>query len=381
MMKKTRICWYCEKWQPGGIQVIQVGLLKQMNLDGLDVEILVSDDETSLLDEELSKLNIKKKVTLEKKYKNPARRVFANIFAFRKAIKHGNYDVVHLNVCHGVELIYCFWAWLYNVPIRIVHCRNNDIGAGGRSRNIKILFHHICKRLFAKCATIKLANSDLAAEWLFSKKDIKDDRVEIVKNGIDVKKYSYDTKTRTKLRDELGVSNNYVVGHVGHFNYQKNHEYLLRIFKELLEKAPDAMLLLVGAGENKQNIEKLAKQYGIEKNVIFYGVTNDIPSIMMAMDVFVFPSRFEGFGNVLIEAQATGLPCVASKSVIPEFVNLSPNFTWVDLSLSPKIWSEYVFNYRNHVRTDGTAYITKAGHDIALMAKIIEEKYREGEKA
>ena len=376
MDKHLRVCWYCEKWQPGGIQAVQVNLLRHMDLSRVDADIVVSEDETTLFDEQLAQLGVNKIVTLDESYSSPAKRVFANVFAFGNHLKKNKYDVVHLNVCHGVELIYAFWAWFYKVPVRIVHCRNNDIGAGGRSRGIKILCHNICKRLFKHCATVKIANSDLAADWLFTKGDVKHNRVHILQNGIDVRRYAFDAAVRERVREELRVQDRVVFGHVGHFNYQKNHEFLIGIFSEIVKRVPNATLLLLGVGDQQPHIEELAKEYGVYDRIIFYGVTNDVPSMMMAMDVFVFPSRFEGFGNVLIEAQATGLPVVASADVIPDCVNITPQMHRVSLNDSFAVWAdEAVRLIHDGDRVDGTEAVAKAGHDIAGMAQYLEKLY------
>ena len=379
MSEKIRICWYCEKWQPGGIQAVQVNLLQHMDLDRFHVDVVISEDDTTLFDEKLRKLGVNKIVTLDNRYSDPGSRVLANIFAFARLIKQNHYDVVHLNVCHGVELLYCFWAWFYRVPVRIVHCRNNDIGAGGRSRNFKILCHNVCKRLFKNCATHKLANSDLAARWLYTAGDLQKGRVSILRNGIDARRYSFDPQIRDQMRRELNVEQKFVVGHVGHFNYQKNHEFLLSIFKEFLMIHPGSVLLLVGAGDNQKNIEVLAREYGIADQVIFYGVTNDIPKIMMAMDAFVFPSRFEGFGNVLMEAQACGLRCFASDSVIPKSVQITENVTWINLDDSPEVWAEKIhavsFDCERRSYVDS---VIDAGFDVSNMAQALEKIYETG---
>lgn len=379
MGEKIRVCWYCEKWQPGGIQAVHVNLLHHMDLNRIHMDVVVSEDDTSLFDDKLHALGVNKIVTLDNRYNSPARRVLANIFAFGKLIKQNKYDVVHLNVCHGVELIYSFLAWLYRVPVRIVHCRNNDIGAGGRSRKIKIFCHNVCKRIFKNCATVKLANSDLAATWLYTRSDIEKQRVQIIRNGIDSCRYSYNPGIREQLRQDLHIENKFVVGHVGHFNYQKNHEYLLSIFREILRINPESVLLLVGAGENQKQIEILVKEYGIADHVIFYGVTNDIPSVMMAMDVFVFPSRFEGFGNVLIEAQACGLKCFASNSVIPKAVQITKNVTWIDLDEPYQVWAEKILSIgSDYERKSHVEAVIAAGHDISNMAKDLENMYYTG---
>lgn len=376
MEKKIRVCWYCEKWQPGGIQAVQVNLLQYMDLNRIHMDIVVSEDDTTLFDERLCSLGVRKIVTLEKKIHDPGKRVLANIFAFGKLLGQNRYDVIHLNVCHGVELIYSFLAWYHHVPVRIVHCRNNDIGAGGRSRKLKILCHNICKRIFKGCATVKLANSDLAAEWLYTKRDIESGSVKIIRNGINADRYIYDPQIRKEIRCDLNIENKFVVGHVGHFSYQKNHEFLLTIFKEIYRRNSSAVLLLVGEGDEKEKIADLAQKYGLADRVIFYGVTNDVPELMMAMDVFVFPSRFEGFGNVLIEAQACGLKCFASDTVIPKSVEITENMSWISLNDSPGKWAEKIialgsdYDRKSHVKE-----VKKNGYAISNMAKSLEKIY------
>lgn len=376
MKRKIKVCWYCEKWQPGGIQAVQVNLLKHMDLSTLDFHIVVSEDDTDLFDQQLSQLGVTKTVTLNKVYSSPGKRVLANIFAFKNYIKKGKFDVVHFNACHGVELIYLFWAWLYRVPIRIIHCRNNDIGAGGRSRKIKIACHEICKVLFKNCANIKLANSDLAAIWLFGEKQYKHKQIQILRNGIDARRYEFDKQIRNNMRNSYGLNGKFVVGHIGHFNYQKNHEFLLNVFAEILKRNPEAVLLLVGEGDREKEIYALACKLKLEKNIIFYGVTNDVASVLCMMDVFVFPSRFEGFGNVLLEAQASGLDCFASQDVIPKAVKVTENLHWISLDSSYEAWATQILSREhNHSRNNYVQKIVDAGFDISNMAAHLEKIY------
>lgn len=377
MSSPIHVCWYCEKWQPGGIQAVQVNLLEHMDLRGICFDIAVSEDDTALFDKRLEALGVRKIVTLGNRHANPISRVLANTLAFPKLLARGHYDVVHLNACHGVEYIYCFWAWLFRVPVRIVHCRNNDIGAGGRLRPVKIAAHRLCKRLFGGCATVRLANSDLAAKWLFSSADLKRNRVQLVRNGIDAQRYAFRPEVRERVRQELHLDGKFVVGHVGHFNYQKNHEQLVSIFRQILERCPNALLLLVGQGENQEKIRQLVCENGMEEHVLFYGVTEDIPALMMAMDVFLFPSRFEGFGNVLIEAQACGLPCFASARVIPKDAQITPNVTWIDLEQPEEVWAQRVLEQGlSYQRSSHVEEVVSSGHDIAHMAHTIEQLYR-----
>lgn len=376
MKKRIKVCWYCEKWQPGGIQAVQVNLIQHMDLNTIDFDIVVSEDDTKLFDDTLSNLGIKKIVTLDKKYKSPGRRVLTNIFEMNKLLRKENYDVVHFNACHGVELIYVFLAWLHRVPKRIVHCRNNDIGAGGKFRKIKIICHHICKKVFGLFANVRLANSDLAAEWLFGKKQLQKGRVQILKNGIDANKYAFDMAKRIEMRENAGLTNKLVIGHIGHFSYQKNHDFLLKVFESILKSRDDAILLLIGSGDGESEIRHLSCELGIERKIIFWGVTNDVPAVLNMMDVFVFPSRFEGFGNVLIEAQASGLDCFASEDVIPKAVEITNRLHWISLEKSYDDWADIVLNNMNiRLRKSNVEQVISAGYDISNMAKNLEKIY------
>ena len=369
--RPVRVFWYCEKWQAGGIQAVQMNLMKHIDPADVRFDIAVSEDDTDLFDARLAECGARKLVSLDRRYDGPGRRTLHNILAVRRLIREGKYDAVHFNVCHGVEMIYLFWAWLHRVPMRIVHCRNNDIGAGGRMRPVKIMAHHVCRRLFGGCANVRLANSDLAARWLFGR-----GHAEILKNGVEAQRFAYSEEGRREMRKTLGLEGKFVVGHVGHFNYQKNHEFLLEIFREIAACRPDARLLLVGEGERSQEMRARADEMGLSDQVIFFGVSEEVHRLMWAMDAFVLPSRFEGFGNVLAEAQAAGLACFASAGVIPGSVKLTENLRWMELKEEPAVWAEAVLSAEGLRRRDRSGDIVRAGYDIAAMARRLAAIYR-----
>ena len=148
MEKPIRVFWYCEKWQPGGIQAVQVNLLEHMDTRRIQFDVVTSESDTDIFDHRLEAVGVRRMVSLNGTHSGPGRRTLANIFALRRLIREGQYDAVHFNACHGVEMIYLFWAWLYRVPLRIAHSRNNDIGAGGKMRPVKLMCHELCKRVF-----------------------------------------------------------------------------------------------------------------------------------------------------------------------------------------------------------------------------------------
>ena len=170
---------------------------------------------------------------------------------------------------------------------------------------------------------------------LFFYKDeiIKSDKYKIINNAIDISKYAYNSTVRDKYRKDLGLEGKLVIGNVGRFHFQKNHLFLIEIFKGIVDNNKNAILLLVGQGEDEKKIKAKVKEYSLEKNVKFLGARDDVNNIMQAMDIFLLPSLFEGLGIVLIEAQATGLPCFTSNKVVPKklglqnYLNLSTYLT------------------------------------------------------
>ena len=226
---------------------------------------------------------------------------------------------------------------------------------------------------------MRLANSELAAKWLYTPGRIRRGDVKLLRNGIDVNRYRFDPAVRKRVRRDLSLDGKFVLGHVGHFNYQKNHLFLLQAFAELAKLVPNAVLLLVGAGEGEAAVHEEAARLQIEDRVIFYGVTHDVPAMMWAMDAFALPSRFEGFGNVLIEAQAAGLRCFASEGVIPEAAKVCDALTWVPLAAGPQGWAQQMAQAAGkYQREDRTQDVARAGYTIEAMAAWLEALYKGG---
>ena len=209
-----------------------------------------------------------------------------------------------------------------------------------------------------------------------SRKYWKEGKVSVLKNAIDIKNFCFSEETRKKYRQELGIDDQLLIGHVGRFQTQKNHDFLVDIFYEISKKDSSAKLLLVGEGPLQEKIKDKVAGLGITDCVIFAGVRDDVANLMQAMDVFLFPSLFEGLGIVLVEAQAAGLPCVASKTVIPEEVRLTEEFEFIDLEESAQVWAERVLGIKGtENRLDGQDKVLKAGYDIKTSAKELETFY------
>lgn len=382
MEEPVRVLNYCEKWQPGGIQKIQALLAEELQGKPYQMDVYVSEQNTEAFVDSIRKTGAGFFVTLSQQYSSPVRRMLANMRALSKILAEKHYDIVHFNICQGVELVYLWEAKRAGISIRIAHCRNNGLGAGGKSRYIKLMAHNLCKHLFQFCPTIRLANSEMAAGWMYPKKWMEKGAVQILDNGIDTERFRFDPKIREQVRNEYQLNGRFVIGHVGHFSYQKNHEFVIRIFYEYQKKHPDAFLLLVGVGKLQESIRKMACDLKIENSICFAGETELPERFMFAMDLFLFPSRFEGFGNVLVEAQTAGLPCLASADVIPEKVKMTDEYIALSLDCSVEEWIEKLEELRQKrkSRTDHVRETCAHGFDIQRMIFDVRQIYADALK-
>lgn len=200
---------------------------------------------------------------------------------------------------------------------------------------------------------------------------------QIINNAIDVAAYSYDPEKRIEMRQKLGLENELIVGHVGRFNPQKNHPFLLDIFAALPKKEPDAVLLLAGGGEDMTKIQAKAQILGIAERVRFLGVRSDVADLMQAMDVFVFPSLYEGLPVTMVEAQAAGLPCLISDKIPPECILTNGLVDVLPLSAEPKTWAATILEKKNFPRSDRRSEIAAHGFDITTEAVKLQKFYLE----
>lgn len=224
--------------------------------------------------------------------------------------------------------------------------------------------HLFFRPLLNRIATVKLAPSKLAAEFMFgTSSDVK-----LLNNGVNLRLFHYDMQNREKIREEFCLRDQFVVGHIGRFNKQKNHRYLLEVFGEMSKRRDDAVLLLVGAGEDHDKICQWISELSLEDKVILAGQRFDIPQILSAMDVFVFPSLYEGMPNTVIEAQAAGLPCVIADTITRE-ANITGLVQYLPLSLSPVAWADVALNAVSRVRKDTTEDFLKHGYDIDSVVR------------
>ena len=225
------------------------------------------------------------------------------------------------------------------------------------------------RRQIPKYATHLLACSEQAGKWMYGNCSFC-----VMNNAIDAKEYRFNPYKREKVRNDFHVKNNEIlIGHVGRFNYSKNQFFLIDIFQKVQKKIP-AKLILVGDGELRKQIEKKVQNSNLADRVIFTGVRSDVANLMQAMDVFVFPSNYEGLPVTLIEAQASGLPCLISDKVSME-CKITDYVQQIDLTKSIEQWAEFAIRASKIKRKDTFEEIKKAGFDIKENAKLLQKFY------
>ena len=276
---------------------------------------------------------------------------------------HPEYRIVHSHLDCMSAYPLCA-AKNAKVPVRIAHAHSTS-----QDRNWKLVFKLISKKLISLYTTDLFACSADAGEWMFGTKD-----VHILPNAIDIERYAFNLLIRNQTKKALGLDDAFVIGHVGRFSAVKNHSFLTDVFAQIKRQEPNSKLLLVGAGSEMQAVQQKVKALGLGADVIFTGVRNDVANLMQAMDVFVFPSLYEGLGIVLIEAQAAGLPCVVS-DVIPQEAYLTNLVTAEKLSSSVEKWAEKILKKRDFPRTDRRDEIAAHGFDITTEAVKLQEFY------
>ncbi|MEC2073412.1 glycosyltransferase family 1 protein [Alkalihalophilus marmarensis] len=278
--------------------------------------------------------------------------------------EHPEYNIIHGHQT-STGFIYLKEAKKFGVTKRIAHARNS---------NKDSLIKKYTTMLAKKYATDLLAVSRLAAVSEFGEKLTGGGYVKVLPNAIDVNKYAFNFTTRLEKRAEFNLTDDFAIVHVGRFHPQKNHTLLLEIFKEIQTKVKGAKLFLIGDGPLKEDILNRIEDLGIQDSVKLLGIRSDVPEILQAMDVLLFPSLFEGLPGVVLEAQAAGLPCVIS-STITEEVRISDNVSFVSLTDGNQTWANKVVSFLEVIDRD-TAYrkIINAGYDVGSVTKYYQNK-------
>lgn len=346
----------------GGLETMIMNYYRHMDRSKVQFDFLVHRDFRADYDDEIESLG-------GVIYRLPrlvpwSRRYHAALNHFFSA--HPEYRIVHVHQ-DCLSSVILKTAQRHGIPVRIAHSHSSS-----QDKNLKYLLKLFYMRQIPRYATQLFACGKEAGDWMFCGAPYR-----IINNAVDAKKYVFSSDVRQQMRTQLGIKQDaFVVGHVGRFDAVKNHSFLLDVFAQLREQRDKTVLLLVGEGALRDDIEKKAIALGIADSVIFTGVRKDVHHLMQAMDVFVFPSLYEGIPLTLIEAQAAGLPCLVSDGV-PNECAKTDLVEYCALKDGAAAWARKALQKAGTARNNTLPQLQRSGFDIRENAAFLQNFYLE----
>ena len=344
----------------GGLETMIMNYYRHMDRSKVQFDFLVHRDFRADYDDEIEALGgrifrLPRLVPWSRSYRTALRSFFK---------EHPEYRIVHVHQ-DCLSSVILKEAKAQRVPVRIAHSHSSN-----QDKNLKYLIKLYYKRQIPRYATQLFACGKDAGDWMFGGAPYQ-----IVRNAVEAKQYTYTPARAAEVREKLGIApDTFVVGHVGRFAQVKNHEFLLEVFQTIHAKNPCSLLLLVGDGELRGQIQHQAETMGLINHVRFLGVRNDISDLMQAMDAFVFPSLYEGLPVSLVEAQAAGLPCYISDRV-PDACALTDLVCKVSLQQSAEEWGDRILRSKEQIRKETYNVIAASGFDIVSNAAWLQQYY------
>lgn len=358
--EQIRVLQIPGKMDYGGVSAVIMNYYRHMDPARVQLDFAVNRDCTFPQQEELTAGG--SRVYRVSSLKN----IIRYMWDIYRIVRKGKYRIVHAHM-NSLNLFPLFAAKLAGAKVRI--CHNHSTDADGE------FIRNAAKNLFKKFSrlfpTHYAACSWYAAEWLYGRKFCEKHPVWIVRNGIELGRFAFQEKIREAVRKRYGLEDKFVIGNVGRFVFQKNHELLTDVFYEFYKENRNVVLLLIGEGELQEEIKDKVKNYGMEASVIFIGAVKDTSPFYQAMDVFVLTSRYEGLPVTTVEAQANGLPCIVSRAV-PQEAIMSDNVTRIKEYQDISEWCEKLETVQG--RKENSADFMKV-YDIDMCAEELCEFY------
>lgn len=373
MKNKVKVLQVTESLESGGREAFVMNLYRNINKDKIDFDFFTLKDGEEFYTKEIIDLGGKIFSANTFDEKKGVIRFLKKNYKLYKLIRKNKYSIVHIHACTPLDYIKVLFAKLCNVETIIMHAHSSYYELDS---SIKQLAIKIMRRLFSNVPNYCIACSKEAGKFLFDEKVMMSDKYKIIDNSIEVEKFYFNRDSRKKYRKLLNIQNKFVIGHIGRFSKEKNHEFILRSFKKIVEYEKDAILLLIGEGELKEHIISLIESYGIKDRVIILPPNKEVCNLYQVMDIFWFPSLFESFGMVALEAQAAGLKTLISDNV-PKSICISDNVERIPLD--EEIWCEKTIISRNiFERKDFSITNVFEKYDLSNTLKFFEKIYYGG---
>ena len=349
----------------GGVEAVTINYYRNIDKNKVQLDFICDEDSTNIPYEEIERMG--GKVIIIPSYSKP----FKYHKALKRVLKEGNYKIIHSNI-NTLSVFSLFAAKCAGVPVRIAHSHSTT----NKKEKKKNLMKQVLRPFSKVFATDYMCCSELAGRWLFGNKEYDKGNVYLLNNAIDLDKFKYNESLRKKKRKELGIKDDtLVIGHIGRFVAQKNHDFLIDIFNEIHKKNNNSILLLAGQGPLIEDIKNKVKELNLDDNVKFLGQRNDANELYQAFDVFLLPSLYEGLPVVGVEAQAAGLLCYLSDDMTKETKVLDIT-KFMSLNNMPKEWADNILDdVKKYKRIETSKEMTAKNFNIKEEAKKLEEYY------
>lgn len=344
----------------GGLESMIMNYYRNIDRTKIQFDFLIHRMQTSDFEEEIKSMGGR---VFHLPNLNPFSKNYMNSLVDFFNKHSSDYKIVH---CHldCMSAIPLKIAQKAGIPIRIAHSHNSN-----QTVDLKYPLKLYYKNKINKVATHLFACSYDAGKWMFKNNNFK-----VLPNAIDSKKYVFNENKRKEYREKLKIKDEIVIGHIGRFYPQKNHKFLIDIFKEINAINRNTKLVLVGVGVLMDEIKSYVNELSLNESVLFLGLRNDVPNLLQVFDVFLFPSLYEGLPVTLVEAQAAGLPCLISDKV-PIECKITDLVYQLSLNDDIRLWAEKSLQLSKTLRQNTTYQIEKAGYDIRSNAKKLQEFY------
>jgi glycosyltransferase involved in cell wall biosynthesis len=360
-----RILHVFGKLNANGAETMVINLYRKLDRTQIQFDFIVHTDEDCYYDQEIQELGGK----IHRIERFTGKNVFRYISAWKQFFAlHPEYLIIHSHVRSTAALFLKVAKDAGRITIAHSHNVSNGNGIGAMVKKIlQSPIIYVSDYLFA-CSVP-------AGIWLFGERSFQKGIVQIFKNAIDLRKFTYNHEIRMKYQETLNLSNKFVIGNIARFDYQKNHTFLIDVFYEIYKQNQNAVLLLVGVGDLVTAMKEKVKALELNEAVLFLGSRSDVPELMQVMDVFLFPSLYEGLGIVAIEAQSASLPTIVSDQV-PNEIQVTDLVQFLPLERSALEWANVVLKNQQADRNKRTqGKLAEAGYDIDQSVKLLENFY------
>lgn len=323
--------------QRGGIETFLMNVYSKIDKSKIQFDFLITDKRDSDYKDEVIRLG--GNVFTYSSRRDSLWQNYKDVDSFFKTHK---YSIVHFHISSLSNIAPIFAAYHNNVGNIIIHSHSSNVVG-----SLHKILHRMNKLLIKRFSSHYLACSYDAAKWMYPSFIIKESLYKIIPNGINLDKFSFSIDKREEMRKKLNIdSTTLLFGHVGRFSFPKNHLFLLEVFKAIHNTIKNSKLVLVGKGEKESVIKEKILELNLSSDVIFFGESDKVDFLMASFDAFIMPSFYEGLPVVLVEAQASGLPCFVSNSVTND-IKVTNLINYISLNKSPSYWASEIIERMN----------------------------------